>query len=277
MYDQYENHIINVGGINTRYVEVGEGQPLLLIHGGGAGADGVSNYSNNMPLYAEQGYRVIAPDMVGFGRTDKPSPDEFEYTQATRTQHMIDFIDAMGLQELCVVGNSMGGITATEIALKRPDLISKLVLMGAPVNVSVEDMHANKKNLSAVIQYDETEAGMRRLIDNLTFNYVPSDELVTYRYQAFSVESTKKAYRTLMKWVAENGMSFSPEELQSLRCKTLVVAGKNDIMVPFEKALELTTLIPDANCYFIPNCGHWCMLEYPELFCSVTDSFFKHS
>jgi len=277
MFDQYEHHFIDAGGINTHYVEEGKGHALLLLHGGGAGADGVSNYSNNMPIYAKQGYRVIAPDMVGFGRTDKPSPDGFDYTQATRTQHMIDFIEAMDLKDVYMVGNSMGGVTAAEVAQNRPDLIKKLVLMGAPLNISVEDMVANKKNIGSVIHYDETEAGMRLLIDNLTFDYTPSDELVTYRFEAFSVEATKQAYRTLMKWVAANGMHFSAEQLASFECTVLIVAGKNDVMVPFQKALELASLIPNAHCHFMPNCGHWCMMEFPELFCSVTDCFFVHA
>src|SRR5690606_24648192 len=105
-------------------------KPLLLLHGGGAGADSVGNWSESIKILSAN-HRVIAPDMVGFGKTDKPSPDHYVYDQNGRNKHIIAFIEALGLAKTSVVGNSMGGATALGVALQRPDLLDRIVLMGS--------------------------------------------------------------------------------------------------------------------------------------------------
>ena len=274
MVNNYENKFVDAGGIRTRYVEAGEGHPVILIHGGGAGADGPSNWGGCLPLYAPH-VRAIAPDMVGFGETDQPDPDEFEYTQATRTEHIINFIDALGLEKVSLIGNSMGGSTAFGVALARPDLVSHLVLMGAAVNMTSQDMHDNRPKLAPVLAYDGTPGGMRTIIDHLTYSYEPSDELVEYRYKASVRPAAQAAYKAIMSWVGRNGLAYSDEEFASIQAPTLVVSGKNDIMIPVEKMYQLIGQIPGAWGYIIPNCGHWVMVEYPREFTDVTLRFIQ--
>jgi len=79
----YEKKYIDVDGIKTCYIEAGEGEPLVLIHGGGAGANGYGNWFACLPLFAKS-FRTIAVDMVGFGLTDSPDPSDFEYSQRAR-------------------------------------------------------------------------------------------------------------------------------------------------------------------------------------------------
>lgn len=273
MFNQLESKFVDAGGLRTHYVESGAGEPVVLIHGGGAGADGKSNFSGNLPIYSEY-VRAIAVDMVGFGGTDKPSPDEFEYTQQTRTDHMIAFIEAMGLEKVNLVGNSMGGTTACGVAIQRPDLVNHLVLMGAAVNMTAEKMHENRPNLAAVMAYDDTREGMRRIIDALTYDYTPTDEYVDYRYKASIKPENKAAYKALMGWAGQNGLVFSDIELASLQMPVLIVAGKDDIMIPIERSYTLLQQIPHAWGTIFPKCGHWVMTEYPEEFCDVTLRFF---
>lgn len=274
MVNNYENKFVDAGGIRTRYIETGEGHPVILIHGGGAGADGPSNWGDCFPLYAPH-VRAIAPDMVGFGETDQPDPDDFEYTQATRTEHMVNFIDALGLKKVSLIGNSMGGSTAFGVALARPELVSHLVLMGAAVNMTSQDMHDNRPKLAPVLAYDGTPGGMRTIIDHLTWNYEPSDELVEYRYKASIRPAAQAAYKAIMSWVGRNGLAFSDEEFASIKAPTLVVSGKNDIMIPVEKMYQLIGHIPGAWGYILPNCGHWVMIEYPKEFTDVTLRFIQ--
>ena len=274
MVDDYENKFIDAGGLRTRYIEAGDGHPLILIHGGGAGADGPSNWRDCLPLYAPH-IRAIAPDMVGFGETDQPDPDEFEYNQATRTRQMVDFVDALGLKKFSLVGNSMGGTTALGVALALPERVSHLVLMGAAVNMTSQDMHDNRPKLAPVLAYDETPEGMRTIIDHLTYDYKPSEELVEYRYRASVRPAARSAYKAIMSWVGRNGLAFSDEEFASIQTPTLVVAGKNDVMIPVEKMYRLIQQIPSAWGYIIPNCGHWVMVEYPKEFTSITLRFIQ--
>lgn len=273
MFEQFESKFIDCNGIRTHYVEMGEGDPLILVHGGGAGADGRSNFETNLPTYAKH-MRVIAYDMVGFGLTDAPDPANFAYTQQARTDHLISFIEALGLTNICLIGNSMGGTTACGAALKAPHLIGKLVLMGSAVNISPEDMVANRGDLAPVMAYDGTEAGMRKIIDALTFSYKPTDEIVQYRHQATLRPNTNAAYKATMAWAFQNGLYYSPEQLGSLTMPVLVVGGKNDVMVRIEKVFEQILSIPQAIGAIFPKCGHWVMIEYPDQFCEVTLRFF---
>ena len=120
MFEQFESRFIDCDGIRTHYVEMGTGEPLILVHGGGAGADGRSNFELNLPLFAKH-KRVIAYDMVGFGLTEAPEPATFAYTQQARTDHLISFIKALGLSQICLIGNSMAGTGAQAGADGRRD------------------------------------------------------------------------------------------------------------------------------------------------------------
>jgi len=273
MFEKFQSKFVDCDGIRTHYCEMGEGDPLILVHGGGAGADGRSNFEANFPIFSQH-MRVIAYDMVGFGLTDAPDPETFAYTQQARTDHLIGFIKALGLSNVCLIGNSMGGTTACGVALKAPDLVKKLVLMGAAINLSPDDMIANREDLAPVMAYDGSEEGMRKIIAALTHGYRPSDEIVQYRHQATLRPTTAAAYKATMKWAFHNGLYYSPEELASLHMPVLVMGGKNDVMVPVRKVFEQILSIPQAHGLIFPNCGHWVMIEYPEEFCAQTLRFF---
>lgn len=269
----YESKYVNVNGVRTHYIEAGSGDPLILIHGGGAGADSRSNWTQCLPAYARY-MRAIAVDMFGFGSTDMPSPDSVAYTQETRTRHMIGFIEALGLNQVNLIGNSMGGTTAMGVVLQRPDLVSNLVLMGAAVNMAPPDMAANRGNLAPVLGYNFTREGMLALIKGLTYSYDPPDEVVDYRYTRSIRAEAKIANTATMAWVGQNGLCYTDEQIGSIKTRTLVVAGKNDRMVPVHKMYQLLDTLSQAWGYIMPNCGHWVMIEYPKEFTTMTLRFF---
>lgn len=271
----FESNYIDVEGIRTHYIEAGSGsEVLILVHGGGAGADGPSNYAHLMNEYGAH-MRTIAVDMVGFGRSDKPSPDIFQYTQDTRTSHLIGFIEAMGFDKVNLIGNSMGGTTAFGVALKRADLVDKLVLMGAAVNSSSEILARRKQHVAPVLAYDFTVEGMRRILDCLTYDYVADEEYLHYRYEATLDPAAQAAGKAIMKWVGENGLCYSDAELGSLKCPVLVVGGKEDAMVPIELIHDMIDRIPQAYGYILPEAGHWVMIEKPKDFLNITLHFFS--
>src|SRR5262245_55460166 len=126
---EYPSKRVVANGIDTHYIEAGSGEPVILVHGGGAGADGYGNWSRALPIFAKE-FRAIAVDMLGFGKTAKPD-GAFVYSQAARNAHLISFVEALGLKRASFVGNSMGGATSIGVAVERPDLVNKLVLMGS--------------------------------------------------------------------------------------------------------------------------------------------------
>ena len=267
---------VDAGGIRTRYIEQGSGDPVILIHGGGAGADSFSNYAHCLPSYARH-MRAIAVDMVGFGQTDQPDPAIFKYTQEARTKHIIDFIDAMGLPSVALIGNSMGGTTAAGVALKRPDLVTHLVLMGAAVSVTPDVVKTNAPIMAPLIAYDGTIEGMKNILKTLTHSFEATPEQLAYRHQASIRPASIAANKATMGWVRENGLWYSDEELASFKCPVFVIAGKNDVIVTLDLTYKTISKIPQAVGHILPNCGHWIMIEYPEEFTHQTLRFFGYN
>ena len=268
---KYESRFVDGDGIKTHYIEAGSGDPLILIHGGGAGADSFSNWFRCIPAYAKN-FRVIAVDLVGFGKTAKPDPAQYVYTQEARNDHIIAFVQALGLKGVNLIGNSMGGATSMGVAIKRPDLVNKVVLMGsAGLNTKIREA------LLPIMNYDFTRDGMIKVCKTLANkNFHIDDDLVEYRYQLSIAPDTKKGYAATMGWVKQQGGLFYEEDfIRKLSRPTLVVNGKDDLVVPLENAYRFLELIDSSWGYIIPHCGHWAMLEYPDDFTAETTRFLK--
>lgn len=260
--------MIQTGDFQTHYIEEGSGDPVILVHGGGAGADGVSNWTTCLPFFAAR-KRAIAVDLVGFGHSDKPDPAEFTYSQDARNAQLIDFIEALGFEKVSLVGNSMGGATSLGVAMRRPDLVENLVLMGS-AGLSGEPNPA----LGAILGYDFTVEGMRRIIAALANpGFEATEEQVQYRYELSTRPDTRAAYSATMQWVRDHELAYPPEEIARVMTRTLVVHGKDDLVVPVTQAYRFLELLENSFGYVIPNCRHWTMIEYPEVFSAITLDF----
>ena len=260
---------IDVHGVNTHYYEAGAGEALILLHGGGAGADSFGNWRGCLTRFAEH-YHVYAVDVIGFGCTDKPDPEHYSYTQQARNQHIIAVIETLGLASVNLIGNSMGGCTSMGVAIERPDLVNKLVLMGsAGVRAPITD------ELKSIMNYDYTTDGMVRIVRGLTnpeFRF--DEELVNYRHGLSIQDDTRQAYNAVMGWIREQGGLYYEEDyITRVTQETLVVNGKLDKVVPLSSAYKLLELINNSWGYIIPGCGHWAMIEKPAQFIAATLSF----
>ncbi len=265
----YVTRDVVAGGLSTRVLEAGSGPPLVLLHGGGAGADSAGNWRACFPVLARDAH-VFAIDMVGFGHTDKPDPSGFEYSQATRVTHVASVLDALGLKGVTLVGNSMGGMTSTGVAIERPDLVAKVVLMGsAGIRAPIND------DLKAIMNYDFTTAGMLRIVRGLTNpDFRIDDTLVDYRFRLSTEPATRAAYGAIMGWIGRQGGLYYPEDyISRLRQPALVVHGKLDRVVPLASAYRFLELIENSSGYILPHCGHWAMIEHPAPFCRVVTGF----
>jgi 2-hydroxy-6-oxo-6-(2'-aminophenyl)hexa-2,4-dienoate hydrolase len=273
----FESRYVDARGVRTHYLEAGHGAPssvpLVLIHGGGAGADSVGNWGHTIPQFAHW-FRTIALDMIGFGGSDKPDPAAFEYSQAARVAHLRDFLDALEIERAAFIGNSMGGCTALGLAVERPERVERLVLMGSAGLTTT--LHAD---LMPVIGYDFTRDGMVRLIRALTHpGFEPDSALVDYRLQKSLEPDARAAYGATMKWIREQGgLFYPPEFIARVACPTLVVNGKNDKVVPLANAYRFLELIRDSWGYIIPRCGHWAMIERPLEFARACTAFLREA
>ncbi|HNG82030.1 MAG TPA: alpha/beta fold hydrolase, partial [Burkholderiaceae bacterium] len=172
---------IRTGAFETNCHDVGSAQPgqppVLLVHGSGPGVSAWANWRLVMPELARS-RRVLAPDMVGFGFTDRPTGQA--YSMDVWVQQALDLLDALELPQVDLVGNSFGGALSLALAIRAPQRVRRLVLMG-----SVGVPFAITPGLDAVWGYKPSLAAMKGLLDIFAYNRaLVTDELAELRYQA---------------------------------------------------------------------------------------------
>ena len=264
------SRFIDAGGVRTHYLEAGEGPPLVLVHGGGAGADAYGNWIGCLPVFAKT-HRVIAPDMIGFGHTDKPSPETYLYDQPGRNRHLADFLSAMDLGPAALVGNSMGGATAIGVTLDRPELVERLVLMGS---AGLPIPEKPSPSLMQNLQYDFTVEGMRRVVDGLTGpDYEPTEEMIRYRYEIVDPPEARAALAAINAQTKTGTLNYPEDQLRTIKHPVLVVNGKDDAVSILPRAYRFIELFDNAWGYIVPHCGHWAMIEQTEDFCAAVLAF----
>ncbi len=240
------------------------------MHGGGAGADAYGNWRECIPIFARK-FRVIAPDMVGFGRSDKPSPESYTYDQPGRNRQLVTLLDALNIEKAFLVGNSMGGATCIGATLQRPERVERLVLMGSaglpiPEKPSPQLLH----NLN----YDFTVDGMRRVIAGLTSpSYQPPEELVQYRYNLTNEPGAKAALAAVNVETRKGTLNYPEDELRKIKQPVLIVNGKEDGVSTLARAYRFLELFENSWGYIVPHCGHWAMIEHTADFCAAVERF----
>ncbi|WP_298199912.1 alpha/beta hydrolase [Novosphingobium sp.] len=266
---------VQIEGVRTHYLTAGHGPTLLLIHGGGSGADARGNWKAVMPTYAKH-FRVVAVDMPGFGESARPDPATFDYGQTMRNRHMAAFVEHIGGgKPIDIIGNSMGGATALGVAIERPELVSKLVLMGsAGLDISNPDPAAKK----ALGSYDYTVEGMRKLVGYLAGSkFEITDEMVTYRHALTMRPGSREAMQAIHQRLKEDKMTYARELIASVQAPTLVVGGKEDQVAVLSRTYGYLDLIPNSWGFVLPHVGHWVMIEAPEAFAAITLAFLTGS
>jgi pimeloyl-ACP methyl ester carboxylesterase len=259
---------IDAAGIETSYLEAGAGDPVIMLHGSGPGVSALANWQHNIPMLSQR-FRVLAPDIVGFGATERP--DDIVYSLRTWTDHVWAFLDAHGIDNTAIVGNSLGGRIALQMATDRPDRISRMVLMGAPgVGMTVTD------GLVALRGYEPSHDTMRDLLRNY-FAVDPTmitDELVAIRYEASVADGAGEAYRAMFFDPRHSGseLGITESEVSAITTPTLLVHGREDKVVPMQVSVAMLGLLPNADLHVFSACGHWTQIERADEFSAlVTD------
>jgi 2-hydroxymuconate-semialdehyde hydrolase len=168
---------ILAAGIRTNYHEWGKGFPVILIHGSGPGVSAWANWRLTLPALGQR-FRVLAPDMVGFGFTERPADNVYDISRWL--VHLEGFLDALGIAQAHLVGNSFGGALALAFAIRRPMRVRRLVLMGsAGISFPITP------GLEAVWGYTPSLENMRHLLDIFAYDRrLVTDELAKMRFEA---------------------------------------------------------------------------------------------
>jgi 2-hydroxymuconate-semialdehyde hydrolase len=260
---------INAGGIQTNYHDVGTGAPVLLIHGSGPGVSAWANWRLTIPAIAENN-RVIAPDMVGFGFTDRP--ENIKYGMDIWVKHAVDLLDALEIEKVSVVGNSFGGALALGLAILHPERVDKQVLMGS-VGVHFELTHG----LDRVWGYEPSIENMKELLDIFAYNRaIVTDELAELRYHASIRPGFQESFSSMFPAPRQQGvddMTFPDEKIKAIDKQTLIIHGREDDVIPFDNALKLFNLIEPSQLHAFGKCGHWTQIEHAETFNKLVSDF----
>lgn len=258
---------VDAFGIRTNYHESGTGDAVILLHGSGPGVSAWTNWRRVMPALSAN-YRVLAPDMAGFGFTERR--DDLTYDIKLWVKHLIGFMDALDIQTAHLVGNSFGGSLSLAAALRFPERFSRLTLMGTPCGKF--DM---TPGLRAGWFYEPSLANMRSVLSLFPFDQgVITDELVQERYETSLIPGAQEGLRRLLAKPNEEGgtiLSGMPEDAMSgLQHPTLILHGREDHVIPMELGMRLANKIPNAEFHLFGRCGHWVQAERFERFIELT-------
>jgi len=260
---------VMAAGRKTNYLEAGAGVPVILIHGSGPGVTAYANWRLTLPVLAED-FHVFAPDIAGFGYTEARADEDFSLDDWVG--HLAGFIDAIGVATAHLVGNSFGGALALAMAVRHPDRVSRLVLMGS-VGVSFP----LTPGLDAVWGYTPAEENMRRLIG--LFAHDPalvSVEIVRSRYQASLRPGVQEKYAAMFPAPRQrhiNRLASSVSDLGKLDLETLIIHGRDDQVIPLASSLTLNRLIDRSQLHIFGRCGHWTQVEQAARFCALVRAF----
>jgi 2-hydroxy-6-oxo-octa-2,4-dienoate hydrolase len=252
--------------LDTNYHAAGEGAPVVLLHGSGPGVSAWTNWRRVMPALADD-FRVVAPDMAGFGYTER-NPD-LTYDIKLWVKHLIAILDALNIERASLVGNSFGGSLALAAAARFPDRFDRLVLMGTPC-----DKFTMTPGLRAGWDYTPSREVMRATMAHFPYDQAfITDELVEDRYQASLIPGAQEGLRKLLVEPREDGdtpLSGMPVKVvEGIDLPTLVLHGREDKVIPVEMGILLARSMPKAELHMFGQCGHWVQAERFDAFISL--------
>lgn len=262
---------IVAAGLVTNYHEMGNGPPLLLLHGSGPGVSAWANWNRAMAKLASD-FRVIAPDIAGFGFTERPSDDQ--YNIKLWVGHVIGLLDALGIASAVVVGNSFGGGVALAASLRHAERFAGMVLMGTPAGEFPQT-----EGLAAGWYYEPSLENMERMLQLFPHDKtIITAEMVRTRYEVSVLSGGQAAVRKLQPRPAPPGehaivKGVPADALRTIRVPTLVLHGREDRVVPMQCAMTILDNVPDCEAHVFGRCGHWVQAEKEDAFLRLVSQF----
>ncbi|HYX27977.1 MAG TPA: alpha/beta hydrolase [Pyrinomonadaceae bacterium] len=275
IYNPEYSWFTRVNGVRVHYQEAGDEQapPIILIHGFIS-----SNliWSHVLLPLARKGFRVIAPDLPGYGYSEKPG--DARYTIAEQARFVVGFMDRLRIKKAIVAGASYGGAVAATVALDYADRVDKLILIGAVTNDDAKKKFLLRVSCLPVIGDIATPLFLgsrwilrKRMQDMYRRMQKPINEkMVASRHHLLATANTHRAMiRTARAWSANR----IEREASLIRQPAMLMWGDHDDHIPLSNAVRLRDLIPHTRLIVFRNCGHLPPAEYPEKFVEAVAEF----
>ncbi|KUH67649.1 alpha/beta hydrolase [Mycolicibacterium novocastrense] len=251
-----------VDGLVTGYLEAGQGDPVVLLHGGEFGAGAEIGWEHNIAALAT-GYRVLALDMLGFGESAKVI--DFNDGRGMRIRHIARFCEVVGAESAHFVGNSMGAVNLFVDATSEAPVLPARSLVTICGGGEIQ----RNEHSAALYDYDATFAGMRRIVTALFHDAsYPNDEAyVQRRYEASIAPGAWEALaaaRFRRPGLEAPPLPSSARAYERISVPTLVVEGGGDKLLPRGWAAEIAGQIRGGRSAVIDAAGHCPQIEQPD-------------
>ncbi|MGJ6123107.1 alpha/beta hydrolase [Mycolicibacterium sp. Y3] len=264
---------VAVDGLTTGYLEAGSGDPVVLLHGGEFGAGAELGWERNIGALAEH-YRVLAPDMLGFGESAKVI--DFTDGRGLRIRHIARFCEVLGIGSAHFVGNSMGAINLlVDTTSENPVLpVRSLVAICGGGDIQ------RNEHTDALYDYDATPEAMRRIVTALFFDpSYPADEAYVRRRYESSIApgawESLAAARFRRPGLEVPSTPSSQRAYARITLPVLMVEGACDKLLRSGWAAEIAAQIPDGRSAVVDGAGHCPQIEQPEALNRVVLNFLK--
>lgn len=265
-----------------RYYDAGDGPTLLFLHGSGPGVTGWRNFRGVLPTFAAH-FRCLILEFPGFGVSD----DFGGHPMITAQGAVTPFLDALNVDRVDIVGNSMGGAVGINFAIHNPDRIGKLVTIGG---IGTNVFSPGPSEGIRLLQEFTEDPTRQRLVDWLNSmvydQALVTDQLIEERWKLATHPETlasarrmygKAAFAQMMAMMKSADVPMPWALMHKVRAETLLTWGRDDRVSPLDMALIPMRTIPNAELHVFPNCGHWAMIEAKTAFESVVLGFLTRS
>ena len=272
----FEQGFIDVDGVRTRYLHAGDpAQPtLVLLHGSAGHAEA---YVRNLAAHGEH-FSTWAIDMVGHGFTDTPGhPLEVEHY----VEHLLTFLDAIGVERMHLSGESLGGWVASRVAIDHPERIGRLVLNTAGGSQADPEVMKRIRTLSmAAAEHPDWETVRARILWLMADKDRDYDDIIASRQAIYRRPGFVAAMRDIMALQDPEIRArniVAPEEYGRIEAPTLILWTSEDPTADVTEGRRIASMIPGAEFVVIDGCGHWPQYEDPESFNRIHLDFLRAS
>lgn len=264
--------------LQLHYNDCGSGaETVVMLHGSGPGASGWANFNRNVEPLVAAGYRVVLMDCPGWSKSD---PIVCSGSRSELNARALKgLLDAIGLDKVHIIGNSMGGHSAVAFALANPSRVGKLILMGGGTGGPSQFVPMPTEGIKLLqgLYREPTIENLKKMMAVFVFD---SSSLTEELYQARldNMMARKDHLENFVKSLAINPKQFTDygPRLGEVTAPALVIWGRDDRFVPMDAGLRLIWGMPNAELHIFNRCGHWAQWEHADKFNRMVLDFLTH-
>lgn len=275
-------NFVRASGHRMRFVHSGNGFPVVLVHGFGLGTTGELAWKKVIPGLAKR-FHVYAPDLLGFGASDKP---QVRYSPQFHVNQLLSFLDTLCLDQVLLMGNSVGGYVATKCALDSPDRVLGVCTIASSTLAKAMGIDGpDTRGLAMMREFDGSAEGMRRFLQEVYHDpQNMTDDVVALRLANANNPEAAAANTIFQKYAGSVGRNprewqrFSVvHRLPDLGMPMTMIWGLQDRFAPVELGYELERRLPNVPFHYLENAGHTCQADQADRVIDIAASFFDRT